>query len=64
MATILSFKPVARSSRSSMVSGAISSDGTPAQIVFFPGVRYERWNEPAKPHKKKRARRDKINLKD
>jgi|CXWK01.1.fsa_nt_gi hypothetical protein len=60
MATILSFKPSARSAQGS----AAASHGVPAEIVFFPGVRYERWNEPVKPQKKKRTRRDKINLKD
>ncbi len=60
MATILSFKPATRSA----VSSAVSGHGIPAEIVFFPGVRYERWGEPAKPQKKKRAKRDKINLKD
>lgn len=39
----------------------------PAEIVFFPGVRYERWKEeaamPAKPRRKAK-KRDKIILKD
>jgi hypothetical protein len=60
MATILSFKPISRNASSSTVTGR----DVPAEIVLFPGVRYERWSEPVKPQKKKRARRDKINLKD
>jgi hypothetical protein len=34
-----------------------------AEIVFFPGVRYERWEtEPAATAKKRQSRRDKIEL--
>lgn len=61
MATILSFRPSQRSSGAAAHSGA----RPPAQIVFFPGIRYERWTEEAaKPKKAKRTRRDKIELQD
>ena len=61
MATILAFRQGQRSFTSR--SGATS----PAEIVFFPGVRYERWEEPVKAVKqpKKRTRsRDRIELDD
>lgn len=43
--------------------------GISAEIVFFPGVRYERWEDqppmpaPAKPQKRAK-RRDKLELDD
>lgn len=61
MATILAFRHGQRSYSSR--SGATS----PAEIVFFPGVRYERWEEPqqpAKAAKKRQRRRDRIELDD
>lgn len=35
-----------------------------AEIVFFPGIRYERWTEEPKPVKKSRRRRDRLKLDD
>lgn len=63
MATILSFKPGARHSGSAVRAGV----GGPAEIVFFPGVRYERWSERAQakaPKKRRATRRDKIVMND
>jgi hypothetical protein len=61
MATILEFRQGQRT------LGAQRRGATmPAEIVFFPGVRYERWEEPTSaPKTKKRARRrDRIEIDD
>lgn len=61
MANILEFRQGQRA------SGAHRNGlSQPAEIVFFPGVRYERWEEtPPAPAAKKRARRrDRIELDD
>lgn len=62
MATILAFRHEHR-------VGAIRREGTgtAAEIVFFPGVRYERWDDAPPPpvkSKKRARRRDKIELND
>ena len=60
MATILAFRP---NQRASAIARAVELT---AEIVFFPGVRYERWaDEPreAKPVKRTR-RRDQLELAD
>ena len=60
MATILAFRQGLRGNGSNR-----NGSDTPAEIVFFPGVRYERWAEQAEPKQKKRARRrDKLELND
>jgi hypothetical protein len=60
MATILEFRPVQKAGRS-MRNG----HDTPAEIVFFPGVRYERWDEAVAVKPRKRARRrDRLELND
>ena len=60
MAMILAFPQGPRGSNSIR-----SGSDTPAEIVFFPGVRYERWAEQTEPMQKKRARRrDKLELND
>lgn len=59
MATILSFRPSDPHRGSPRPSQA-----HPAEIVFFPGVRYERLSEAPKPAKRRRTRRDKIELQD
>ncbi|MBK9077740.1 MAG: hypothetical protein WBP38_06510 [Hyphomicrobium sp.] len=53
MATILEFRQGPRN------VGKLSRNAaaTPAEIVFFPGVRYERWEDTGKQKSKKRARR-------
>ena len=63
MATILEFR--AHQSRSSSAAGRLAA-GAGAEIVFFPGVRYERWSdEPQqKPRAKKTRRRDTLELED
>lgn len=63
MATILEFR--AQSSKSSTVAGRLVV-GAGAEIVFFPGVRYERWSEelPVRPKGKKIGRRDTLDLED
>ena len=61
MATILEFRHGPKLSG----SGRRASEA-PAEIVFFPGVRYERWDDTAqeKPAKKRARRRDRIELND
>lgn len=61
MATILEFRQGQRTSGSSH-----SGHNVPAEIVFFPGVRYERWDEtrPAAKSKKRARRRDRLDLED
>jgi hypothetical protein len=61
MATILEFRQGQKLSGSRR-----SANQSPAEIVFFPGVRYERWEDTpsAKPAKKRARRRDRINLND
>lgn len=34
----------------------------PAEIVFFPGIRYERWGEENGPSRSQRRVRDRIDL--
>jgi hypothetical protein len=61
MATILEFR------QGQKLSGSRRNTiDTPAEIVFFPGVRYERWDDtaPVKPAKKRARRRDRIELND
>ena len=43
MATIVNFKPAASPGQS---NGA-RAERAMCEIIFFPGVRYERWTEPA-----------------
>lgn len=64
MATIIEF-------RSGMRSGAHPPSGrhrgaASAEIVFFPGVRYERWEEASQETKptRKTKKRDKLELRD
>lgn len=60
MATIYEFRTGARTS--SLVA---RMSGASAEIVFFPGVRYERYDEKteqAEKPKRKTRRRDKIEL--
>jgi hypothetical protein len=61
MATILEFRQGQKLSSSRRSAG-----DTPAEIVFFPGVRYERWDDTAavRPAKKRARRRDRIELND
>lgn len=64
MASILEFRQPALQCR--QVTGKTSAAAS-ADIVLFPGVRYERWaeaqTEPAKPRRRAR-RRDQIELED
>ncbi len=74
MATILAFPTTARGEprrtqrplpiQSSAQSSVQSSAHSSAQIVFFPGVRYERWlsDQPAAKRRKRTSRRDRIEL--
>ena len=58
MATILEFPLSQRPARQ-----ALRATSTPAEIVFFPGVRYERWLEkPAAKQRKRCKPRDQIEL--
>ena len=64
MATILEFRASPRIGGLAMI--ATREARASAEIVFFPGVRYERVEEelpPAKPKKSKR-RRDQLELED
>jgi hypothetical protein len=62
MATILSFKTTQRPSAAAIFRAA----GMSAEIVLFPGVRYERWAETPRDTKsaKRAKRRDKLELED
>jgi hypothetical protein len=61
MATILEFKSVGRPSAASVL--AAYGTGQSAEIVFFPGVRYERQTETAETKQKKsKCRRDTLEL--
>jgi hypothetical protein len=62
MATILEFR--AQSLKASGVD-RLGGSGS-AEIVLFPGVRYERWSgdETEKPKSKKSRRRDRLELED
>jgi hypothetical protein len=59
MATIHEFRPSRRTGRSNLEGGA--------EIIIFPGVRYERWTEPPaeKPKRRRKARtkRDHLRIK-
>ena len=60
MGDVLTFRPQVDSGEFSR-----SREPSPVQIIFFPGVRYERWNKADAPKDKKRARgRDKLELND
>ncbi len=46
-------------------SGGRSAAGTSAEIIIFPGVRYERWIEGAEPasgHRRERTKRDRLEI--
>lgn len=59
MATILAFRQEQRSSNRVTGNGA----GRPAEIVFFPGVRYERTEEtPRQRSKRRQRRRDRLEI--
>lgn len=58
MATILEFRQ-----RSGSRSHVLQE--TPAEIVLFPGIRYERWDDAPPPKARKRAkRRDRLEIND
>lgn len=61
MATILEFRQGLRAHGQQRNGAAV-----PAEIVFFPGVRYERWEEtpPATKSKKRARRRDRMEIED
>lgn len=63
MASILEFRKSAFRFRPSTERGASAT----ADIVLFPGVRYERWEEkhlPEKPEGRRTRRRDRLDLDD
>ena len=63
MATILEFRTHPR--LAGLQHMASRAHSTPAEIVFFPGVRYERWDDsPAETSGKRPGRRDKLELQD
>lgn len=61
MATILAFR--AQSSKSASALPRVAR-AVPADVVIFPGVHYERWDEaePAKPRSRRSRRRDELDL--
>ena len=60
MATILDFKPV-QTGRTTPTRAAQSS----AELIFFPGIRYERHDsEPAPAHDRKKRRHEMLVLPD
>lgn len=63
MATILEFKVALKPTAASVL--AAYGAGQSAEIVLFPGVRYERHGEgPAATTKKTKRRRDTLDLED
>ena len=64
MATVFEFRTSTPARRSA--SNSSGSSGSTAEIVFFPGVRYERWEEASQEDKPKRKpkKRDKLELRD
>ncbi len=60
MATILEFKIAPKPSAASVL--AAYGAGQSAEIVFFPGVRYERHEEPEEKPRKSKRRRDTLDL--
>jgi hypothetical protein len=65
MATILEFRQGERRSASRRSGSDTNRSDRLAEIVFFPGVRYERWaDEPAPKQRKRARRRDRIELND
>ena len=61
MATILAFR--AQSSKANAAPPRLHR-AAPADVVIFPGVRYERWDatEPAKPRGRRARQRDELEL--
>ena len=49
MATIYSFRPAGPAVRDE----TIRAQSAPCEIILFPGVRYERWEDTAPPQPKK-----------
>jgi hypothetical protein len=64
MATILEFRQGHRSYGSHLGGSQRGGSSTPAEIVFFPGVRYERWEDtpPEAKSKKRLRRRDRLEI--
>ncbi|CAA2140613.1 hypothetical protein [Hyphomicrobium sp. ghe19] len=62
MATIIAFKTTPKPTASSVL--AAYGAGQSAEIVFFPGVRYERLGDEQsnKPKRPRRSLRDTLNL--
>ena len=61
MATILEFRPQGRDAGLTAMGGGRASAS--AEIVFFPGVRYERWSaQPAPKQRRRLKKRDKIEV--
>ncbi|MBY0559461.1 hypothetical protein [Hyphomicrobium sp.] len=62
MATIIAFKTAPKPTTASVL--AAYGAGQSAEIVFFPGVRYERHGEERadKPKKPRQSRRDTLDL--
>ena len=59
MATILAFRQDQRSNSRAAGNGL----GRPAEIVFFPGVRYERTEDtPRQRNKRRQRRRDRLEI--
>lgn len=62
MATILAFRAHGMKSQSGLPRAAHVA---PAEIVIFPGIRYERWEEtPSQPRSRRARPRDEILLED
>jgi hypothetical protein len=64
MATILDF-PQGGTDPDGTRARAGRSHGDTAEIVLFPGVRYERWEEPpqpSKPRRRKAVKRDRLDI--
>ena len=62
MATIIEFRPSGRAPSAALTK---TVNGGSAELVLFPGVRYDRWLErPARKSRARARKRDKLELKD
>lgn len=64
MATILEFRPAGRNEMMPVLRAG--RGGASAEIVFFPGVRYERWEAslPSTTRLARKKKRDKLEVND
>ena len=62
MATILEFRPAGRTQSMPVLKSTRTA--ATGEVVFFPGVRYERWSDEAAAKPRRLKKRDKIEVND